>query len=171
MTLYRSLIDYLKTHYPTIITLGRLTKWVLTTLKNAFFGIGGISLLIIAGLYIAGALIEPARWYLVGIASALLLLGGGLLALFYARLILNRIISDQRTQVSDIRKKVSDIKSDINKQVSGLKKDISQIKDDVSLIGYDLLKEQNKLAEKVSQLESQASNDKMADQSPNDSVE
>ena len=66
----------------------------------------GIALLVIVGLYIAGALIEPARWYLVGIASALLLLCGGLLALSYAKFILNRFVSNQRTQVSDRKREV-----------------------------------------------------------------
>ena len=93
---YRRLVDYLMINYPTIITIGRFGKWSLTTLKKTFFGIGGIAVLVIVGLYVAGALIEPARWYLVGIASALLLLGGGLLALSYVRLLLNRFVSDQR---------------------------------------------------------------------------
>jgi len=146
-----------------IITIGRFAKQSLATLKNSLFGIGGIALLVIIGLYIIGALIKPARWYLVGIASGLLLLGGGLLALSYVKLWLN----DQRMKVSDINKQVSNI----NKQVSGLKKDISVIKDDISLIGYDILKEQDKLAEKVSRLENQSSKDKIADQSPNDSIE
>ena len=115
---YRRFVGYLKRNYPTIITIGRLARWGLTTLKNTLFGIGGISLLVIAGLYIAGALIEPVRWYLVGIASALLLLCSGLLALSYARLWLNRFTSDQGKQVSDVRKQVSNI----NKQVSDIKK-------------------------------------------------
>jgi FkbM family methyltransferase len=117
--LYQRLVDYLKTHYPLIITIGRFGKWVLTTLKNTFFGIGCIALLVIVGLYIAGALIEPLRWYLVGVASALLLLFGGLLALSYARFILNRIISDQSTQISDI-------KNTLRKSEAGLKKEIKK---------------------------------------------
>jgi FkbM family methyltransferase len=120
--IYQWLVDYLNVHYPPIITIGRFVKWGLATLKNTFFGIGGIVLLVIAGLYIAGALIEAARWYLVGIASALLLLSGGLLAIFYIRSVLNSIISNQRTQVSDINKQVSDI----NKQVSDIKKEVAQ---------------------------------------------
>lgn len=101
----------LKRNYPTIITIGRFASWGLTTLKNTFFGIGGIFLFVIAGLYIAGALIEPVRWYLVGIASALLILCGGLLALAYVRLWLNRSFGDLRTQVSDIKKEISAGKS------------------------------------------------------------
>lgn len=170
-------------------TLFRYWTWFLIELgytrglrqtRRTFFGIGCIALLVIVGLSIAAALIEPARWYLVGIASALLLLGGGLLALSYARFILNRIVSDQRTQVSDIYEQISDINKKIkgineqihgiNKQTSELKKDIPAIKDDVFLIGYDLLKEQNKLAEKISQLESQASDDRRADRPPDDSI-
>ena len=112
-SLYRRLVDYLKTNYSTIITVGRFLSWSLTTLKNTFFGIGGIFLLFIAGLYIAGALIEPLRWYLVGTASTLLLLGGGLLALFYARFMINRVIGDQRKQVSDIKKQVSDTRKQV----------------------------------------------------------
>jgi len=71
---YLSLIDYLMINYPTIITIGRVVKRGLTKFKNTFFGIGGIFLLVIAGLYIAGALIEPLRCYLVGGATSLLLL-------------------------------------------------------------------------------------------------
>ena len=166
---------------PIVLAISRFIKWSLATLGNTFFGIGGIFLFIIIALYVAGALIQPARWYLVGVASALLLLCGGLLALFYARSVLNRFVSAQRMQVSDtnkklwyINKKLSETRkqvADISKKVSGLTKDASLIKDDVSLIGYDILKEQSKLAERVSQLESQTSNDKMADQSLNDSVE
>jgi len=103
-------------------------------LKRNLLGIGGIAILAIAGLYIAGALVEPLRWYLVGIASGLLLLCGGILVLTYARLLLET--------------------------------KLSAIKDDVFIIGYDILKEQNKLAEKVSQLESQAGNDRKAKRPP-----
>jgi hypothetical protein len=177
---FRRFFDYCARNYPVIVTLGRFGKWGLPMLKRNFFGIGGIALLVIAGLYVAGALIEPARWYLVGIASALLLFGGGLLALLYARFILNRFTSNQRRQVSDIRRQVSDIRrqvsdtrgqvSDIKKEVSRLNKELSIIKDDVFLIGYDILKEQNKLAEKVSQLKTQASNDRRAKRPPDDSI-
>ena len=124
---YRRFVGYLKRNYPMIITLGRLARWSLTTLKNTILGIGGIAVIVIAGLYIAGVLIEPLRWYLVGIASALLLLFGGLLALFYAWSILNRFTSDQRKQVSDIRR-----------QVSGLKKDISNSKDTLARLNEQL---------------------------------
>lgn len=158
----------------------RITWWSYpyVMLKRNFFGIGGIFLLVIAGLYIAGALVEPLRWYLVGTASALLLLSVGLLALYYVRSTLNRLIRDQRTQVSDINKQISDInkqmsdvKSGIKKEVSGLNKELSVIKDDVFIIGYDILKEQNKLAEKVSQLESQAGNDRKAKRPSKNSTE
>jgi len=93
--LYRRLVDYLKKHYPTLITIGRFGKWSLAKLKRNLFGVGGIALLVIIALYVAAALIEPARWYLVGIATALLLLGSGLLILSYARLWLNRFVSSQ----------------------------------------------------------------------------
>jgi len=151
-------------------------------LKKTFFGIGGVAVLVIAGLYIAGALVEPLRWYLVGTASALLLLGGGVLGLSYARFILNRIISDQRQQTwdikSDLKKDVSDIKSalrkseaELKKEIKTIERDLSVTKDDVFIIGYDILKEQNKLAEKVSELEKQADNEKRADQSSKESIE
>jgi len=178
-------INYLMKIHPTIGTIGRLAKWGLTTLKKTFFGIGGIALFVIAGLYVAGALVEPLRWYLVGIASALLLLCGGLLALLYARSILNRvlnrIISDQRTRVSDIKKALSASKATlaelrkemktVEKEMKTAERELSAIKDDVFLIGYDILKEQNKLAEKVSQLETKASKDRKAKQPPNGSIE
>ena len=107
---FRRFSDYCARNFPVAVTLGRFGKWGLTILKNTFFGIGGIALMVIVGLYVAGALIEPARWYLVGIASGLLLLGGGLLALSYARLWLNRFTRNQGRQVSDIKKQVSDMR-------------------------------------------------------------
>jgi len=119
--LYQKLVGYLERNHPTIITIGRLAIWSLATLKKTFFGIGGIALLVIVGLYVAGALIEPARWYLVGIASALLLLCGGLLALTYIRSSLNRIIGDQRKQVRDIHAQISNI----NKQVSNIQQEVA----------------------------------------------
>jgi len=164
---YQRITGYLKKNYPMIITIGRFAKQSLATLKNYLFGIGGIALLVIIGLYIAGALIEPARWYLIGTATALLILCGGVLTLSYIRFTINRLARDQRIQVSDINKQLSNI----NKQVSGLKKEISVIKDDVSLIGYDILKEQDKLAEKVSELETQASKDRKSKRPPKDSIE
>ena len=164
-------------------TLFRYWTWFLLELgytrglrqiRQTFFGIGGIFFLAIIGLYSAGALVEPLRWYLIGGASGLLLLCGGVLVLLYARFILTRFIRDQRTQVSDINKQMSDVRrqvSGIKKEVSRLNKELSVIKDDVFIIGYDILKEQNKLAEKVSQLESQAGNDRKAKQPPKKSIE
>ena len=119
----RRIVDYLKRNYPAIITIGRFARRSLTILKRNFFGIGGIFFLVIVGLYVSGALVEPLRWYLVGTASALLLLGGGVLALFYIRFILNRIVRDQRAQISNINKQISGI----NKQVSGLKKEMAKM--------------------------------------------
>jgi predicted O-methyltransferase YrrM len=113
---YPRLTDYLKTHYPLMTTIGRFVKWGIIN----FSSMGGIFFFIIIALYVAGALIEPARWYLVGIASALLLLGGVLLALFYARSVLNRIISDQRTQVADIKKALHEMEAALRKEISEL---------------------------------------------------
>ena len=107
---------------PTLTTLGRFSMWSLSQLKNNIFGVGGLSLLVIIALYIAGALIEHLRWYLVGIATALLLLCGGLLALSYAKLWLNRSTSDQRKQVSDVKKQVSDIKKALDASEATLAK-------------------------------------------------
>ena len=97
-------VDYLKTHYPVITTIGVFARWVLATLRSTLLGIGGVAILIVVGLYVTGALIEPARWYLIGLASALLLLCGGLLALFYIRSVLNQFVGGQRMQVADMRK-------------------------------------------------------------------
>jgi len=183
--LRRKPMNYLMKNYPPIGTIGRLGKWGLTTLKKTFFGIGGIALLVIAGLYVAGALVEPLRWYLIGIASALLLLCGGLLALLYARSTLNRIISDQRRRVKVITDSLNSLNRDtkatlaelrkemktVEKEMKTAERELSVIKDDVFLIGYDILKEQNKLAEKVSQLETKASKDRKAKQPPNGSIE
>ena len=134
--LYQRLVGYLKIHYPPIITIGRFVKWSLATLKNTLLGVGGIAVLVTAGLYIAGALIEPARWYLVGIASALLLLCGGLLVLFYARFILNRFISDQRQAIQSVRDQsirdraqLQATLDELKKTLAGLKKEISDSKD------------------------------------------
>ena len=113
----------------------RITWWSYpyVLLKKSFLGIGGIALFVIIGLYIAGALIEPLRWYLVGTASALLLLCGGLLALSYARFILNRSISDRLNLISDRLNLISDRlnldTSDIKATLAGLKKEISDNKD------------------------------------------
>jgi len=82
-------------------------------LKRNLFGIGGIFLLVIVGLYVSGALVEPLRWYLVGIASALLLLGGGVLVLSYIRFTINRLARDQRTQVLDINKRIAGLEREI----------------------------------------------------------
>ena len=103
---HKRLVHYLKRNYPMLITLGRFGMWSLSKVKNNIFGVGGFFFLVIIVLYVVGALIEPVRWYLVGIASALLLLCGGLLALSYVRFILNRFVSNQRTQMSDLKKKV-----------------------------------------------------------------
>ena len=67
-------MDYVKMNNPTIITISRFVKWTISKLGGTFFGIGGMSPLVAVGLCVAGALIEPLRWYLVGVATALLLL-------------------------------------------------------------------------------------------------
>lgn len=161
-------------------TLFRYWTWFLLELgytrglrqvRRTFFGTGCIAPLVIVGLYVAGALIEPVRWYLVGIASALLLLGGGLLALSYARSRLNRIIRDQRTQISDIKEAMRASEAGLRKEINTIEKDLSVIKDDVFLIGYDILKEQNKLTKKVSQLKSPTGNDRKAKRPPKKSIE
>ena len=118
--LYQRFVDHLYIH-PPIITIGRVVKWGLTTLKNTFLGIGGIFLLVIAGLYIAGALIEPPRWYLVGIASTLLLLCGGLLALSYVRSFLRRM----QASLDELKKALLASEATL----AGLKKEISNSKD------------------------------------------
>jgi len=91
-------------------------------LKKNFFGIGGIFLLAIIGLYIAGALVEPLRWYLIGTASALLLLGGGVLVLSYIRFTINRLARDLKKQVSDVREQVSDTRRALGKTEAKLAK-------------------------------------------------
>jgi len=100
--------------------------------RRTFFGKGGIFFLAIIGLYIAGALVEPLRWYLIGIASGLLLLFGGVLALSCARLILVRIINDQKKQIwyvkSDLKKDVSDLK----KSLRASDKALAELKDEIS---------------------------------------
>ena len=103
----------------------------LRQIRRTFFGTGCIALLVIVGLYVAGALIEPLCWYLVGIASALLLLFGGLSALSYARFILRRITSDQSMQVSDIKKALRESEAE-------LKKEISDTKDTLAKMGKQL---------------------------------
>ena len=135
-----------------------------------FFGIGGIFFLAIIGLYIAGALVEPLRWYLIGTASGLLLLCGGLLVLLYARFTLIRIINDQKIQVSDLKDALRKSEAGLKKETKAIEKEVTAIKDDVFLIGYDILKEQNKLAKKVSQLETKAINARRAKRPPKDST-
>lgn len=126
---YRRLVGYLKIHYPTIVTIGRFGMWGLAKLKRTSFGIGGIALLVIVGLYIAGALIEPYRWYLVGIATALLLLCGAVLALSYGRSILNRLISDLRRSIQGMREQRMRERAELQITLDGLKKEISDNKD------------------------------------------
>ena len=126
---HRRLAGYLKRNYPMIMTISRFGKWSFSKLKRTLFGTGGIFLFVVAGLYVAGALIEPLRWYLVGVATALLLLGGGLLAALYARFILNRSVSDQGRQISDIKREISDIRKAMHTSEAELKKEISHSKD------------------------------------------
>jgi FkbM family methyltransferase len=123
---HKGAVDYLKTHYPMITTIGRFARWVLTALKSTLFGIGGIAVIIVVGLYVAGALIEPVRWYLVGIASALLLLCGGLLALSYVRSILDRFIANQHQTIRDqsirqstqLKVSLDGLRADLNKELN-----------------------------------------------------
>ena len=80
---------------PTIITIGRFGKWALGMLRKTFFGIGGIALLVVLGFFVASALVDgPLRWYLIGVACALLLLCSAVLALSYVRIVLNRLMND-----------------------------------------------------------------------------
>jgi glycosyltransferase involved in cell wall biosynthesis len=160
-------------------TLFRYLTWFLVELgytrglrqvRRTFFGTSFVALLVIVGLYVAGALIEPVRWYLVGIASALLLLGVGLLVLSYVRLTLNRIVNDQSAQISDLKKALGASEATLKKEIKTIERDLSVTKDDVFIIGYDILKEQDKLAEKVSQLETKASNTRRAKRPPKDST-
>ena len=123
----RRFVEYLKKNYPTILTIGRFGKWGLTLARRTFFGITGIAILSVTGLYIGGVLIEPTRWYLVGIASALLLLGGGVLALSYLRLHLDgsaRNLSVLTKRQSDVNRKLWFV----NKRVSDTKKSVSDIR-------------------------------------------
>jgi len=137
-------------------------------LKKKFFGIGGIFFLAIVGLYIAGALVEPLRWYLIGTATALLILCGGVLALYYVRF----------SSLKGMQASLDELKSSLQVTLAGLRKEMKTIerelyvtKDDVFIIGYDILQEQNKLAEKVSQLKNQAGNDKKTKHPPKKSIE
>jgi hypothetical protein len=49
----RRFVKYVKKNYPIIFTIGRFAKWGLTLVKRTFFGITGIAIAVIAGLYIA----------------------------------------------------------------------------------------------------------------------
>lgn len=73
----------------------------------------------------------------MGVASALLLLSGGLLALSYARFMLNRFVSDQRTQLQDVK---SDLKSDLKKNVSDLKKSLRASDTELAELKNEILK-------------------------------
>jgi glycosyltransferase involved in cell wall biosynthesis len=115
-----------------------LVEWGYTRglrqVRRTFFSTGCIALLVIIGLYVAGALIEPVRWYLVGIASALLLLGGGLLALSYARLLLNRFVRNQHQRTAQWQVTIDVLK----KTQAELKKEISDINDTLAKMGKQL---------------------------------
>jgi len=121
-SLHRRPVNYLNIRYPAIITVGRFGKWSLWKLRKTLFGIGGIFLLVIAGLYVAGALIEPLRWYLVGVATALLLLGSGLLTLSYAKLWLDRFTSDQHRSTQNVRDQSIRDRTQVKATLDGLKK-------------------------------------------------
>jgi len=103
----------------------RVTWWTYPYLafKRHLIGIGGLALLVIVGLYIAGALVEPLRWYLVGIASGLVILSGGVLVLFYARATLNNTIADLRTQISDVNMALRASQG----RLAGLEREISRL--------------------------------------------
>ena len=119
----------LKRDYPTIVTIGRFGKRSLPLLKKTILGPSGIAILVIAGLYIAGALIEPVRWYLVGVASALLLLCCGLLALSYIRFFLRRMSANldelkmalrtSEVTLTGLKKEISDSKNTLAKMNVG----------------------------------------------------
>jgi len=139
-------------------------------LKRNFFGIGGIFFLVIVGLYVAGTLVEPVRWYLIGIASALIVLCGGLLALYYVKSAFNRASKD-RAQLKRAMSALKITLAELRKEMKTIERELSIAKDDVVIIGYDILKEQSKLAKKVSQLETKASNIRRAKRSPKKSTE
>lgn len=135
----RSFVEYLKENYPIIFTFGRFGKWSLTLVKRTLFGVTGIVILVIVGLYITGALIEFARWYFVGIASALLLLTGGLLALSYIKLYLDgsaRNLRELSKRQSDVNRKLWFI----NQKVSDNKKRVLNVKKAVGTIEATLEK-------------------------------
>jgi len=158
--------------YPPPKNWNRIRWWSYPylMLKRNFLGIGGIFFLVIVGLYVAGALVEPLRWYLVGIASALILLCGGLLALYYVKSTFNRASKDR----AQLKKSLSALRAtlaELRKEMKTIEQALSAAKDDIFIIGYDILKEQNKLSEKVSQLESQMGNDRRTKRSPKKSTE
>ena len=107
----RGIMGHLRAHYPTLMHVARFAGWSLAVLKRTFFGIGGAALLVVAGLFVAGALIESLRWYLAAAATLLLLLGAGLLGLSYVQSWLNRFVRSQRQSV----KAVTDSSSRDNK--------------------------------------------------------
>ena len=144
---YERFVYYLQRRHPTVITVGRFGLWSLGIVKRTLLGIGGVALLVVVGLLVAAALVPPLRWYLVGIVIVLLLIGGGALALFYIRSLLSSALNDQRKQISNIKKETADIK-----------KEVQTMKDDVFIIVYDIVKEQGKLADRVSELETRAAN-------------
>ena len=48
--------------YPTLAAIVRFGLWSLGVLKRTFFGIGGVALLAVVGLFVAGALVAgPPR--------------------------------------------------------------------------------------------------------------
>lgn len=98
---YERLVSYLTRNYPSVVTAGRFGLWSLGILRRRLTGIGGIAILVVVGLLVAGALVPPLRWYLVALATLILLACGALLALSYARAWVNLFVSEQRKQVSD----------------------------------------------------------------------
>ena len=101
----RGIPGHLRANYPTLMHLGRFAGWSLAVLKRTLLGIGGIALLVVLGLLVAAALVPPLRWHLVGIATLLLLMCGGVLALSYLQSVLNRLAAEQRqiTEANTVR--------------------------------------------------------------------
>lgn len=107
---HHSLAGLLNTGYSAAAAVGWLSSWSLITLKNTPLGRGCFGLVLIVGLYIAGAFVEPARWYLIGIASGLSVLWGSSLAASYGRVWLDSITTDQTIQLLSLKSGIGDLK-------------------------------------------------------------
>ena len=106
-TLYQRFASYLILHHPTLARIARFGLWSLRKLKERMFGLGGVALLSIGGLFAGAVISEPYRWLFAGAGVGLLLVLAGGLALGYAQFLFYRFAESQRREMQATSERVS----------------------------------------------------------------